>query len=145
MAAADFDIKADVGINRAQTSRRVEIVKEIDFSTINGGAGLAATEQAAFMDTPAGFVYEGHSAILKTAEGEAATLNIGTEAKPQGFVAAGDVNGNVGETIAKGANTINPGTYLPSTEIRVGTPAAANTVDVAVVKVTLYGHIIDYD
>lgn len=144
MAAATYDIQASLGLNRPQTSRRVEIVKEIDFSEVNGGAGLAADESVAFMTTPDGFVYEGHSGILKTAEGEIATLNIGTEAAAQAFVAAGNVNGNVGEAIANGSNSAKPGAYLPSTEIRAAVPSAANTVNVAVVKFVMYGHIIDY-
>lgn len=137
---ATFDIIDTVGKNRPMTTRRVEIPKEVDFAEQN----LAATETAAFMTTPKGFVLESCDAFLLTAEGEAATVDIGTEANPDGLLDGGNVNGTPGAAIAKaGTEAIVAGTYLSATDLVIGPPAAAATLNVGKVLVVLTGYVID--
>ncbi len=144
MAVAAFDIQASVGKNRAQSSRRIEIKKTIDFTTINAGAGLAATQDVAFMTTPKNFVFEDAHAVLKTAEGEASTLDIGTEAAVNGLLDGGDMNGTVNATIAKaGTESIAAGTIMSETELRLLCPAAAATINVGKIDVIIVGFISD--
>lgn len=144
MAAAAFDIQASVGKNRAQSDRRVEIKKTVDFSVVNGNTGLDAAEDVAFMTTPTGFVFERCDGILKTAEGAAGNIDIGTEADPDGMLDGGDVNGTINESIAPaGTEAIVSGTYMSETEVRITIAAAQPTVDAAVVDITLVGYITD--
>lgn len=140
MAAANFDIRETVGKNRQQTTRKCEITKTIDFSK----QAVAAGQSAAFLTTPPGFVFERCDGVLKKAEGEAATLDIGTEADADGMLDGGNVNGTVGASIARAGNeTIAAGTLLSNTEVRVTCPAAAATLNVAIAKVTLVGYVTD--
>lgn len=140
MAAATYDIKEAVGKNRQQTTRQTEIRKRIDSSR----RVVAATESAEFMVTPVGFVFTRCDVILKKAEGETATIHIGTEADDDCMQVSGNVNGAVGATIAKaGTEALKAGTLLSNTGVRVSVPAAANTVNVAIVDVTLVGYVVD--
>jgi len=144
MAVAAFNIQQSVGKNRAQSTRRVEILKTIDFTTINGGVGLAATEDAAFMTTPKNFVYEDCHPVLKTAEGEASTVDIGTEADVDGLLDGGNMNGVANAAIAKaGTESIAAGTVLSETELRVLNPAAGATLNVGKIDIVLVGYISD--
>lgn len=141
----DFDVKDLVGKNRQQTARRVEWTKRLDFSELPDGTGLAAEETMAFMTLPAGYVHERCDPVLRTAEGEAATLDIGTEADPDGFVDGGNVNGNANEAVAlAGTEALKAGTYFHTdTDVIIGPPAAAATVNVAVLDVTFVGYMIE--
>lgn len=144
MALATFDIQKSVGKNRSQTTRRIEILKAIDFALISGGAGLAAGQSAAFMTTPKNFVYEDCHPVLKTPEGEVASLDIGTELDPDGLVDGGNMNGVANTAIAKaGTEAIKAGAVLSETELRVTTPALAATLNVGKVDVVLVGYIAD--
>lgn len=144
MALAIFDIRKSVGKNRAQSSRRVEIKKTIDFSTINGGVGLAATEDAAFMTTPKNFIYEDCHPVLKLAEGEASSVDIGTEADVGGLLDGGDMNGVANAAIVKaGTESIAPGTVMSETELRVLNPALGATLNVGKIDIVLVGYISD--
>lgn len=136
-----FDMQSIVGKNRPQTTRRVEIPFRLDFSEINGGAGLAATEDAAVLTTPKGFVYEGSDFFLVAAEGAAGTLDIGITGDVDGLLDGGNMNGTPGARIAKaGTESLAVGTYLSETEIAVLVPAGQPTLDAAV----LYGVIRGY-
>lgn len=143
MAAATFNIRSKVfppGKARNQTTRRVEFHKRIDFSK----QALAASEDAAFLDIPAGFIYERIDVILRVAEGETATLNIGVEGTIQAFVAACNVNTTLNTRLAIGSPGYAAGQYFHTdTEMRVNTPAAANTINVAVIDVYLVGYMTE--
>lgn len=143
MAAATFDVTNQVEQGRSQTTRRVELHYHLDFSTLGDGTGLAAGEDAEFADLPAGYVHERLDAVLRTAEGEAATIDIGTEADADCFMDGGNVNGTPNAKIAlAGTEAAGAGTYYhTTTPVRVMCPAAANTVNVAVVDVTFIGYM----
>lgn len=144
MAAAAFDIQSVVGKNVSQSSRRVELKKRVDFSKINAGAGLAAGEDAAFMTTPKGFVYERCDSVQKTPEGAAGTVDIGTAAASNGMLDGGDANSTADTTIAlAGTESIKAGTLMSETEVRVAIAAAQPTLDTAIIDITLVGYLID--
>lgn len=139
---ADFDISAVVGKNRAQTTRRCEITKDVDFADI--ATGLAAGETAIFMTTPKNFVYEGCDAFLLEAEGATGTLDIGTEADTDGLLDGGNANGTAGTSIAKaGTEAIVAGTFMSSTALVLAIAAAQPTLDSARVRVVVRGYIIE--
>lgn len=142
MAAATFNVQNQVEQGRAQTTGRVELNYKFDFAKITDGTGLAALEDAEFAVLPAGWVHERLDAVLRKAEGEVATLDVGTEAAPTGFGAAMDMNGTLNAEIAPGAATFGVGKYFHvNTPVRVRTPAAANTVNVAQVELTFIGYV----
>jgi len=137
-----YDIRDSVGRNRSQFTKRVEITKVIDFSTINGGVGLAAGETADFLETPKGFVLEDIHPRSVTPQGAASQVNIGTDAITDGLLAAADANLAAGTVIAPtGGESYVPGDLLGETLIHVGVPAAQPTLDTAVIEVTLLGYI----
>lgn len=129
--------------NTNLVSRRVELRYHVDFSLINSGSGLAATESALVAYIPAGFVYEDLIPILRTAEGVAATLDIGISTDVDGFLDGGNMNGTANATVAKaGTETIARGTYFhAATGLEVLTPAAAATLDGAVLDIVLVGFL----
>lgn len=143
MAAATYNIRSLVvpsGKNRQQMARRVEIHKRVDFSK----RAVAANEDAAFVDLPAGFVYERLDAILRTAEGETATLNVGVEGTIQAFAAAMNINGTPNTRMALGSPGYAAGQYFHTdTEVRVNVPNAANTVNVAIVDFIFVGYMTE--
>jgi len=145
MAAPTFDATDQVAQGRQQTSRRVELHYHIDFNTIGDGTGLVAAETAGFGTLPAGYVHERLDAVLRTAEGGAATLDVGTEADPDGFLDGGDVNGTPNAKIAlAGTEALGAGTYFhANTPVRLGPPAAAATLDDAIADLTFVGYLID--
>ena len=144
MADPTFNVEPEVGRGKDQTSRRIEISKRLEFAKLGDGTGLAAEESMRFLTPPDGFVVERLDARLVTAEGEAATLDFGIEADPDGLLDGGNVNGTPGASIAPaGTEAIVPGTYLGNTPIRVTNPAAGATVNVAVVDVTLVGYTVE--
>lgn len=130
---------------RKQSSRRVEIPYRLNFTATGGltdGTGLATLESAVLAVIPAGFVLERSDSILRTAEGEAATLSIGTAAAPTAFLNAGSVNGTPNALITQGAG-MTPGTYFhANTNIEIYNPGAA-LINVAVVDFTLVGYMVD--
>jgi hypothetical protein len=142
---ATFDITKQVNQGRQQNSRRFEMHFHLDFSAagkLTDGTGLANTETATLGMIPAGFVFEFADTVLRTAEGEAATLNIGTVASATGFLNAGDVNGTPNASIARGT-LLTAGTYFHvNTAIQIACPGA-NTINVAVVDFTLVGYMVD--
>jgi len=144
LAAATFDIKNIVNQGRQQESRRVEYHYTIDFTKINAGAGLAATQDAEFGILPAGYVHERLDAVLRTAEGEASTLHVGVEADPDGFGVAIPMNGTINAKAAVGAPAFTGGEYFHvNTPIRAQTPAAAATLNVGKIDLTFAGYQVD--
>jgi hypothetical protein len=143
MAAATFNIKDQVPQGRQQNSRRVELHYHLDFNTLGDGTGLATTESAEFADLPAGFVYERHDSILRTAEGTAATADFGTEADTDGFNDGADMNGTPNAFVARaGTESIVAGTYFhTTTPVRV--TAGAATLDDAIIDVTFVGYMVN--
>ena len=145
MAAPTFDITEQVAQGRQQGSRRVELHYHIDANTLGDGTGLVAAETAGFASLPAGYVHERLDAVLRTAEGVAATLDVGTEADPDCFMDGGDVNGTPNAKIAlAGTEAATPGTYYhANTPIRLGPPAAAATLDDCILDLTFVGYMVD--
>jgi hypothetical protein len=145
MALATFNNKTQVPQGRPQSNRRVEIHYRFDFTATGGltdGTGLANGESAIFASIPAGFVYERADSILRTAEGEAATLNIGYTGAATAFLNAGSVNGTPNALITQGAG-LTAGTYFhTNTDLEIACPGA-NTINVAVVDFTLIGYMVD--
>ncbi len=148
MAAATFDIKQQInGLVQPQHSRRRELRWTLDFNTLGDGTGLAATESADFGVIPKGFIYEDCIPILRTAEGTAATLDLGIETDVDGFVDGGNMNGTPNATVAKaGSESIVRGTYFHNdTPIRATCPSGAATLDDAILDVVLIGFMIERD
>ncbi len=108
MAAATFDVKDQVQQGRPGTPRRVEIPFELDFagSKLGDGTGLAANEDMEFGLLPAGYVHERLDAKLITAEGEAATLDVGIDGDLTLFAAALNLNGTPNATIAQNPSAV---------------------------------------
>jgi len=139
-----YDIRDSVGRNRSQFTKRVEITKRVDCSTINGGAGLAAGETADFLELPKGFHLEDVHPAIVTPQGAASQLDIGTDAVTDGFLAAGDANGAAGSIIAvTGGESYVPGDALGETLVHIGVPAAQPALDTLVVDITFLGYIKD--
>jgi len=145
MAAATFDITKQVAQGRQQTGRRVELNYKLPFATLGDATGLVAGEDAEFATLPAGYVHERLDSVIRTAEGEVATVDIGTEADDNGFLDGGNINGAANSSIAlAGTEAFAPGTYFhTNTPVRVKTPAAAATLNVAVLDVTFVGYMRD--
>ena len=145
MAAATHNAKAQIPQGRQQGTRRVELHYHIDFNTIGDGTGLVAGEDAEIGDLPAGFVHERLDSILRTAEGTAATVDVGTEADPDCFLDGGNANGTPNAKIAlAGTEAATPGTYYhTTTPIRVMCPAAAATLDDAILDLTFVGYMVN--
>lgn len=143
MAVATFNIRSKVfppGKAVQQTSRRVEYCKRIDFSK----QALAAGEDAAFITVPAGFVLDRVDPILRVAEGETATMHIGSEANDDAYAVSVNMNGTPNARATIGSPSDGPGTYFHTdTEIRVKTPGGANTLNVAVVDIVISGYLIE--
>ncbi len=121
MAAATFDAKNQVSQGRPQTTRRVEIpFGTLDFTATGGlgdGTGLAQNEDMEIGVIPAGYTHEYLDPKLIVAEGEAATLDVGTEASPTLFANALDMNGTPNakiqlETIAAANAATQTGAYV---------------------------------
>lgn len=142
MAAATFDIRdktSPPGDTRQQTTRRVEYVKRIRFAD----TPLAATQDAALLTLPAGFILERIDPILRVAEGQTATMHLGVEADDDALAVSVNLNGTPNARAAIGSPAMVAGQYFhTATEIRVKCPAAANTLDVAVVDVIIVGYLI---
>ncbi len=170
MAAATHSAKSQISQGRQQNTRRVELHYRIDFNTHGDGTGLAQNEDMAFADLPAGYVHERLDPVLRTAEGAAVTLDVGTEASPTLFANAISLNGTPNakiqlETIATAdgdatygqpeADLLNEikadvnrllaagATYFhTTTEVRVRNPGAT-LIDDAIVDLTFVGYLID--
>jgi len=142
---ADFDIKETVGRNRKQTDRRVEWEYEVDFSSMGDGTGLAATETAELCVLPKGYVHERLDVVLRTAEGEAATLDVGDAADVDGFMDGGNLNGSANAQVAlAGTEAYAAGKYFHAdTPVNLLCPAAANTINVAKARFTFVGYMSD--
>lgn len=146
MAAATFDAISQVkGLAQPQQTRRRELVYLVDFNTLGDGTGLAAGEDAAIGVLPAGYTHERCDAILRTAEGTTATLDIGTEANDDGFMDGGNMNGTPDAHVAlAGTEAYVPGTHFAAdTELRVKTPSGAATLDDAIIEVRMVGYMAD--
>lgn len=168
MAAAIHNAKAQVPQGRQQTTRRVELHYRLDFNTIGDGTGLAQNEDLAFADLPPGYVHERLDAVLRTAEGAATTLDVGTEANPTLFANALDMNGTPNAKIQLETVTSANGSDLATTqalaneikadlnrllaadatyhhaktEVRVRNPGAT-VIDDAILDLTFVGYVID--
>lgn len=146
MAAATFDITQQIGgLSQPQQSRKKQLEFLLDFNTLGDGTGLAATESADIGIIPAGFIYEDCIPILMTAEGTAATIDIGIDGDADGFVDGGNMNGTINTTVAKaGSETIARGYYFhANTALRITCPAAAATLDDAILYLVLLGTMIE--
>lgn len=170
MAVATHNAKAQISQGRQQNTRRVELHYRVDFNTHGDGTGLAQNEDLAFADLPPGYVHERLDAVLRTAEGAATTLDVGTEASPTLFANALNMNGTPNakiqpETVTTAdadatygqpeADLINEikadvnrllaagATYFHTkTEVRVRNPGAT-LIDDAIVDLTFVGYLID--
>ena len=141
---ATFDLTTtDVLQNTNLSTRRQERRYRVDFSTMGDGTGLAATETATLCTLPSGWVHEQCDVILRTAEGEAATLDIGISGDTDGFLDGGSLNGTANALVTKaGTETLLPGKYFhTATDVELLCPAAANTINVAVIDVTFVGYM----
>jgi hypothetical protein len=145
MATFDFTANMRNGVGRSQTSRRVEFHITVDFAKMGDGTGLAAGETAKIGTLPAGYVHGRLDAILRKAEGEAATVDVGTEADPDGFLDGGNMNGAINARVAPaGTEAFGAGTYHHgNTDIVVMTPALAATLDVGKIDLTFVGYLRD--
>lgn len=144
LAAATFNAREQIPQGRQQQTRRVEFHWRVDYSKHGDGTGLAAGEDMEIGVLPAGYVHERLDAVLRTAEGEAATQHVGIEADDDGFGVSLNVNGTPNAKISVGSPAFVAGEYLhTNTTVRVKTPAATNTVNVAVVDYTFVGYLID--
>lgn len=140
--AINFDIQSLVGKSDLQTTRRVEWTKRVKFAEINAGSGLAATQSAGFLLIPAGFTFERCDAVLRTAEGEVAQMNVGLDGEAKAFLADGNVNGTVNAQIAVGTITSTAGRFFATdTTATVNVDAAEATLNVAVVDITMVGYM----
>lgn len=95
--------------------------------------------------TRVGFVFTRCDAILKKAQGGAATLHIGTEADDDNMLIAGNVNQRRGECHHRQERRRGiEGRHLAvDSGVRVSVPVAAATVNEAIVDVTLVGYVTD--
>lgn len=147
MAAATFDAKKQVPQGRAQSQRRVEFSFNLDFTATGGlgdGTGLAATEDMEIGVLPAGYVHERLDAVLRVAEGEVSTMDVGVEADDNGFGVLLNMNGTPNAKISVGAPAFVASEYFHvNTPVRVKCPAAANTINVAKVRLTFVGYLSD--
>lgn len=144
---ADFDFTPEMpsgGNVRPQTSRMVEIPITVDFATMGDGTGVAASETAKIGTIPAGFQHIGTYPVLRTAEGEAATVDIGSAADPDGLLDGGNMNGTPNADIALAGTEALDGTYFhTATDIVCGPPAAAATLNVGKLDLVLVGFMRD--
>lgn len=143
MAAANFNIRPYVfpaGKARQVESRRKEYFKRVDFSKQN----LAANQDAAFLDLPAGFIFDRIDCILRTAQGAAATLNVGIDGTIQAFAAAMNVNTTLNTRLAIGSPGFSAGQYFHTDqEVRVNVPNAAVTLTLVVIDIVISGFLIE--
>lgn len=118
---AQFDMKKSIGKNRSQTTKRCEIKKVLDFSTINAGAGAGNGDTVLFCKTPKNYVHSACHVILETAKGGAGTIDIGTAAAANGMLNDGNINGTPGATIALAGTEagIPAGTLLSETDLQI--------------------------
>lgn len=168
MALATHNARAQVAQGRQQNTRRVELHYKLDFNTIGDGTGLAQNEDIAFADLPPGYVHERLDAVLRTAEGAATTLDVGTEAAPTLFANALNMNGTPNAKIqldtVVAADATDLATVLTlanetkadlnrglggaatyhhaKTEVRVRNPGAT-LIDDAIVDLTFVGYVVD--
>jgi hypothetical protein len=141
MAAADHDIKALVGVNRAQSARDILWRKRVDATEIDGGSGAGAGESAEFVTVPAGTVVTGVDSILRTAEGATQTIDIGDETDPDGWLDGGNANGTPDALIAKaGTEAYSEKLYSSDTGLRM---TFVNACDAAVVDVCIRGYTVE--
>jgi hypothetical protein len=148
MAAATFQITQQInGLVQPQMTRRREFIWRLDLNTLGDGTGLVAGESADFGIIPRGFVYEDCVSILRTAEGVAATIDIGIELDTDGFLDGGSVNGTVNALVSKAGNeTIARGTYFHAdTPIRATAAPASATLDDCILDVIITGFMIERD
>ena len=94
--ATTYDQRPQVGRNRAQSSRRVEWTVRYSFAT----RSLAATQSAAILTLPKGYVHERVDAVLRTAQGAAGTFDVGIDGSLQLFAAGLNANGTPNARIA---------------------------------------------
>jgi hypothetical protein len=144
MATFDFTAQMDKGIARPQHSRRVEIPITVDFAKLGDGTGLAAGETAKIGVIPAGFQHERTDPVLRTAEGEAATVDVGSEADPDGLLDGGNMNGTPNASMALAGNEALAGKYFHvNTDLVCMCPAATNTLNVGKLDLVLVGYMRD--
>jgi hypothetical protein len=138
MAAATFNLIEALGQYGGMTPRDFTFTKIVDFAAHNSGVG----ESSDFVNTPEKSVVTRVDGLLLTAEGGVATLDIGDEADPDGWIDGANANGTAGALIAKaGTEAYAAGKYYATaTPLRIVTVAAC---DVAKVAITVSGYTLD--
>lgn len=138
---ATFDISSSVMPTRQQSSRRVEWSGIVDFTEQN----IAAGESAKLFKAPKGFVYEHLFMRSITAEGEAATFDIGTDGDPDAYSDGSNANLAAGSNIPVGGSPakLAGDTLLVDTDIVIAVPAAAATLNVGKIAFTFVGFMTD--
>jgi hypothetical protein len=143
---ADFDLTATPAVVAQEqdlSSRQRELSWRVSFADIAAGAGMATTETADIGVIPAGFVLTNTTAVLRTAEGGAGTIDVGTATDPDGLIDGADMNGtaNLAAALA-GTEAISAGYYF-HTDTTVMLTSGATTLDAAVVDIMLSGYMVD--
>lgn len=88
------------GINQPQTTKIIELYREIDFKKFP----MAQNDVMYLFDIPAGFVRENTDVFLITPEGATATIDIGVSGATDSFLDGGDINGSAKTLLARGTN-----------------------------------------
>lgn len=135
---SDFDISENAMRNRQQSSRRVELPFTLDFTL----QAVAAGESAKIGTLPKGFVFEGLHMWSETAEGVTATFDIGTEADVDALSDGANANLAAGLEIPVGGSPAITAGYKfdVNTDLVVAGPAAAATLDDAVISGVIFGY-----
>lgn len=139
----DFDIKKQVGQNRKQTTRRVEWPVRVDFSKINGGAGLTDGDTAAIFTLKAGYVHEYLDCIIRKQQTGAGDreVNVGVPGALTKLATEIDLSAAV-NTLDSSTN----GDYFPeNTDVVLSVPAQGGDLDEAVVDLVFVGYMISTD
>jgi len=144
MAAADYDIQDRMGgRNVAMDSRRFTRRFRFDCAANN----LAGTKSYSFHVPGKNEVIDKVTVVERTAAGTTATVDVGDEADPNGWVAAANVNGTANALAVPGAaaayralTTAQGVLYDGIKDLRV-TPSA--TLSAAVFDVVVEGFSID--
>lgn len=132
----DYDIRKAVGEGVKASNGFVQWEKTVDFATFN----LGANDRAEFLTLRAGFVFSRCDVFLLTAEGGAATIDIGDGSTAKLFMDAGDVNGTPNAHIANGAGATAAAGQVFAADTPVYIKALA-AVDAAKVKVVFTGYV----
>lgn len=132
MAAATYDLIRTLGQYPTMSDQGFTLIKTLDTATHNIGLG----ESADILVTPQEqSLVTRVTAVLLTAEGGAATVDIGDEADPDGWVDGGNANGTAGAVIAKAGTEAYAGgkVYAAGTPLRLTAVAALDAAKIMIV------------